>query len=91
MHLTDHLGRGGGGLESATCADQFGHEGGTCHDGRFFDGHRDQHVTPVDLEVESDAERQAVHADHVFDHVVGGLGGESTACKREQVFGSQMR
>src|SRR5439155_8353665 len=45
---------------------------------RLLDAHRHQEVAPVDLEVEPDAERQAVDADHVLDHVVGGLFVEET-------------
>ncbi len=52
-------------------ARQLGHEGGAGHHRRLFDRHRHQHIPAVDEEIESDAQRQGIRADHVFDHVIG--------------------
>ena len=30
-----------------------------------------QHIAPIDHEVQGDAYRQGIHADHIFYHVVG--------------------
>ena len=91
LHLTDHLGGGGGGLESAACADQLRHERCSRHHGRLFQRHRDEYIAFIHLEVQRDAQRQTVQADDIFDHVLGGLSRESARRKREQVFGSQRR
>jgi hypothetical protein len=77
LHLPDHLRRAGGGEESAARERQARHVGGPGHHGRLFDNHRHEHVPPVDAEILRDAQRQAEHADHILDHVVGMLRSQS--------------
>ena len=50
-----------------------------------------ENIFPVHLKVQCDPNGQAVQADHIFDHVVGGFRGESARSKGEQVSGVLMR
>ncbi len=91
LHLADHERIGGRGAESAAGAGQFCHERRAGHHRRLLERHGDEHIPPVDPEIQGNPQRQAVQADHIFDHVVGGFRRESACGKRKQVFGSQMR
>ena len=55
LDLPDHFGRAGVGGEATAGAGQFRHVGSRSHHRRLFDGHRHQHLAPVDHEVEGNA------------------------------------
>ncbi len=86
LHLPDHLGRGGGSLEAPPSAGQPRHEGSPCHHRRLFHRHGHQHLTPVDDEVQPNAQGQGVHAHGVFDHVAGGLHIQTSRAKQPAQF-----
>ena len=58
--------------------------GQTRDDGRFFDAQRHDVVAAVDQKIQCQPERQAQHADDVFDHLVGGLETQRVVAGREQ-------
>src|SRR5690606_16093040 len=73
LDLRAHDGPRAGGLESAVCAGDLGHVGSRRHDGRFFDGHRNEHVGAVDPEISGHSIGQLESPEHILDHAVGCL------------------
>ncbi len=77
LDLGDHLGRGCLCLKTSAGPDEFRHERRAGDHRRFFDGHWNEHLTPVNQEVERNPQREPIDADGVLDHRVRQLRAEA--------------
>jgi len=92
LHLADHERVAGVSGKATAAACELGHEGRSGDHGRFFQRHGHEHLAAVDEEVDGHAERQAVHADHILDHVIGLLRRQPTrAVDSSQLRRAQVR
>ncbi len=72
------------GAETAVRADQLARRAERRDDRRLLDDHRHDVLLVVDHQVHAETERQAHHADHVLDHLVGGVELERVLARRER-------